>query len=406
MPGFLLGRRYEAVPGEPRYFNFYLTQSADVLKSAAYIERLDHPTPMTRTIMSEIFKDMIRTVCHRTLRLGAMRGAAAVAVRFTERSDQDALKAALEELMQDKAVACGEIWSAVDAERISGVRGGAAARRRPQDRGMPLRRDAAGDGSGEDRRRTVAQTFPAAAIGVYRLLCEIRPPRRPPSRRGSRPRSASIEISPFGVSRCQKVQPLQASRPCASAPMRWIEPTASPSATAPSARTSALCFFLASTSLAPAEIMPALDQRRERHARRLARGHERRQRRRFQRLHRGDALLGGLGVGRIALDADVAAAEVRGDRAGGAGAVERVEHQVVGPRTRQDDAGEQRLGLLRRMQLLAVAALEPLLAGAERQGPVGADLDVFVAGFQRLVVEGVARALRRGSPRSSSHGRW
>ena len=49
-----------------------------VLKSAAYLERLDHPTPMTRKVMSEIFKDMIRTVCHRTLRLGAMRGAAAV----------------------------------------------------------------------------------------------------------------------------------------------------------------------------------------------------------------------------------------------------------------------------------------------------------------------------------------
>ena len=48
MPGFLLGRRYEAVSGQPRYFNFYLTQSADVLKSAAYLERLDHPTPMTR----------------------------------------------------------------------------------------------------------------------------------------------------------------------------------------------------------------------------------------------------------------------------------------------------------------------------------------------------------------------
>ncbi len=31
VPGFLLGRRHEAVSGEPRYFNLYLTQSADVL---------------------------------------------------------------------------------------------------------------------------------------------------------------------------------------------------------------------------------------------------------------------------------------------------------------------------------------------------------------------------------------
>src|SRR3954462_5540535 len=110
VPGFLLGRRHEAISGEPRYFNFYLTQSADVLKSAAYIERLDHPTPMTHKIMSEIFKDMIRTVCHRTLRLGAMRGAAAVALRFTEKVDHEALKNTLENLVVDKAVACGEIW--------------------------------------------------------------------------------------------------------------------------------------------------------------------------------------------------------------------------------------------------------------------------------------------------------
>ena len=78
--------------------------------------------------------------------------------------------------------------------------------------------------------------------------------------------------------------------------------------------------------------MPRSTSERERHARRFARGHERRERRRFQRLDRGDALLGGLGIGRIALDADEAAAEVLGDRAGGAGAVERIEHEVVGPR--------------------------------------------------------------------------
>ena len=160
MPGFLLGRRYEAVSGQPRYFNFYLTQSADVLKSAAYLERLDHPTPMTRKIMSEIFKDMIRTVCHRTLRLGAMRGAAAVAVRFTERLDQNALKATLEELIKDKAVACGEIWSAVDASTIpvseeERLRGG--------DRkidGVSLRRDAAGGGRREDRAGALSSRFP------------------------------------------------------------------------------------------------------------------------------------------------------------------------------------------------------------------------------------------------------
>ena len=112
VPGFLLGRRHEAVSGEPRYFNFYVTQSAQVLKSDAYLARLDQPTPMTRTIMSAVFKDMIRTVCHRVVRRGAMRGAGVVALRFGARPDEAALKARIETLLLDRAVACGEIWRA------------------------------------------------------------------------------------------------------------------------------------------------------------------------------------------------------------------------------------------------------------------------------------------------------
>jgi hypothetical protein len=105
VPGFLLGRRHEAISGQPGYFNFYVTQSVAVLKSPAYLGRLDAPTPMTRTIMSEIFKDMIRTVCHRTFRLGAMRGTGVVAVRFSERPPETVLKGTIERLMLDKAVA-------------------------------------------------------------------------------------------------------------------------------------------------------------------------------------------------------------------------------------------------------------------------------------------------------------
>ena len=33
VPGFLIGRRHEAISGEPRYFNFYVTQSVEVLSS-------------------------------------------------------------------------------------------------------------------------------------------------------------------------------------------------------------------------------------------------------------------------------------------------------------------------------------------------------------------------------------
>src|SRR3984957_1551269 len=114
VPGFLLGRRHEAISARPRYFNYYLTQSPDVLNSAAYLGRLDAPTPMTRTVMSEIFKDMIRTVCRRTFRRGTMRGTSVVTVRFGELQAEATLQATIERLMQDNAVACGEIWQAAD----------------------------------------------------------------------------------------------------------------------------------------------------------------------------------------------------------------------------------------------------------------------------------------------------
>ena len=174
VPGFLLGRRYEVVSGRPRYFCFYLTQSLDILKSAAYLERLDNPTPQTRRIMSDAFRDMSRTVCHRTLRLGAMRGAAAITVRFGSRPDPAALKTIIEGLMHDKAVACGEIWSAIDANAIpvseeERLRGG--------DRKIAgcLFVETLRVAEAEKIAVDLSAKYPATEIGVYRLLCEISP---------------------------------------------------------------------------------------------------------------------------------------------------------------------------------------------------------------------------------------
>ena len=215
-------------------------------------------------------------------------------------------------------------------------------------------------------------------------------------------RSSSISVRPFGVCRCQKVQPLQASRPCASAPMRWIEPTAIAERDRAVGAHRRLVPLLGVDQQRAGRNQPALDQQRECHARRLARGHERRDRRRGHDLHAGDALFRRSSVFRFALDADEAAAQPLGHRAGGAGAVERVEHQIVRPRRRQNDARQQRFRLLRRMQLLAVGAFQPFLAGAEREGPVRAHLHVFVAGFERLVIERVA--LGAGVARSPDHG--
>ena len=142
VPGLLLGRRHEAVSGTPRFFNFYVVQSADVLKSAAYLARLDDPTPMTRRIMSEVFRDMIRTACHRTLRLGAMRGTAVVTARFNTRPDEGELKRVIETLLR-QGRGLRRNLERCDPTRVSGVRRGATARRRRQDRDVSDRRYAA-----------------------------------------------------------------------------------------------------------------------------------------------------------------------------------------------------------------------------------------------------------------------
>jgi hypothetical protein len=173
VPGFLLGRRHEAVSGEPRYFNFYLTTSAAVLKSPGYLARLDDPTPTTRTVMSEIFKDMNRTVCHRVFRRGALRGIGVVTVRFSEPPDEAALRATIDRLIEQPSVACGEIWRAADKREFpvsteERLRGG--------DRKIEgcLLVETLRVPDAETIAASLAATFPNARIGVYRLLCDIR----------------------------------------------------------------------------------------------------------------------------------------------------------------------------------------------------------------------------------------
>src|SRR5829696_3764378 len=53
-------------------------------------------------------------------------------------------------------------------------------------------------------------------------------------------RKASIVTSAPLRSACQKVQPLQAGRPWASAPILWIDPVAGASASGPSGSTAAM----------------------------------------------------------------------------------------------------------------------------------------------------------------------
>jgi hypothetical protein len=172
VPGFLYGRRYKGVAPTPGYFCFYLVETPDVLTSKPYLERLDNPTPSTRTMMAEVFIDMNRTVCWRSARRGRFRGAFAVIARFAQKLDDRALASALATFAADTAVAGGEIWIAADA---AGMPVSKEEQMRGGDRKITgaLMIETLFQDSAETIGAQLAKQFPQADIGIFRSLCEI-----------------------------------------------------------------------------------------------------------------------------------------------------------------------------------------------------------------------------------------
>jgi hypothetical protein len=172
VPGFVFGRRHKSLSGSPGYFNFYLVETPEVLTSMPYLERLDNPTPMTRTIMSEVFVNMNRTVCRRTVRRGSFRGAFAVAARFERTPDAAALAAVLEKFTAEVSVAGGEIWVALDA---AGMPVSMEEKLRGGDKKIAgaLLIDTLYQTDAEAVGAQLTRQFPGAAIGIFRVLCQI-----------------------------------------------------------------------------------------------------------------------------------------------------------------------------------------------------------------------------------------
>ena len=174
VPGFRLGRRYEAVSGAPRYFCSYLGDTPETFGSAAYIARLNNPTPLTRRIMLDAFLNMNRTVCRRVHRSGALIGAFSVTARFGASIDQARVLPMLEALARAEGIARCELWVAADP-------GGASAAEE-QLRGRDAKIAACivvetlRQHDAESARERLARDFGAAAeTGIYRLLCQLAP---------------------------------------------------------------------------------------------------------------------------------------------------------------------------------------------------------------------------------------
>jgi hypothetical protein len=172
VPGFLCGRRHAAISGSSGYFNFYVVESPAVLTSKPYLERLDNPTPMTRKVMSEIFLNMNRTVCHRTLRRGGFRGAYAVTVRFNGVADIGDLTRLSDALVRDPAIAACEIWTAVDP---AGQPVSMEEKLRGSDKKISacFMVDTLRHSEAEKLGERFAKDFASADVGVFRVLCQL-----------------------------------------------------------------------------------------------------------------------------------------------------------------------------------------------------------------------------------------
>lgn len=173
VPGFLFGRRHQAISGSSGYFNFYLVESPDVLTSNHYLERLDNPTPLTRKVMSEIFINMNRTVCRRTLRRGAFHGAFVVTVRFlNDAPDAATLATLVEDLVQNSAVAACEIWDAVDP---AGQPVSMEEKLRGGDKKIKacLMVDTLRQADAEKIGMDLSRQFSNSDVGVFRVLCQL-----------------------------------------------------------------------------------------------------------------------------------------------------------------------------------------------------------------------------------------
>ena len=162
LPGFLRGRRYLALDGAPQFFTYYEVATPEVLIDPVYLKRVNNPTPRTKFIMGEAFRNMSRTICQVTAREGRMRGAWAVTRTLTF----DVTAPDLAELIQTPGVARAEQWVEAD---LSAPAENAETRLRGGDVTV------AGCLFVETLRREDAEDLAAEIPGarVWQFLCEL-----------------------------------------------------------------------------------------------------------------------------------------------------------------------------------------------------------------------------------------
>ena len=94
IPGFLRGRRYIALTGDPEFCTVYETESLDVLTGADYTQRLNNPTPWTRRVASRLHGN-VRSLCRVALSLGPGQGGLMMSWRYDVEPGHEAAHRAL-----------------------------------------------------------------------------------------------------------------------------------------------------------------------------------------------------------------------------------------------------------------------------------------------------------------------
>ena len=88
IPGFIRAQRWVSSTSGPRYLILYEVRDIDVLSSAAYLERLNDPTPWTQRMMPH-YRGMVRGFCRVEKSVGTVLGTTAITVRYSPAPGQD-----------------------------------------------------------------------------------------------------------------------------------------------------------------------------------------------------------------------------------------------------------------------------------------------------------------------------
>lgn len=172
VPGFRIGRRYDALAAEPRYFTFYDTDTPEVLWSDAYRQRLANPTVETAEIM-KYFRNMSRTVCRRISQTGHFVAGCAVAVRLARLPD-DATQLQ-EALLGSTGVTGAETWEAVEVPAEEDSVESKYRISRDEIIGAAMIFHVMREQDALDASDILSRAFgDQAQIGAYQLLCELR----------------------------------------------------------------------------------------------------------------------------------------------------------------------------------------------------------------------------------------